>query len=42
MDKCYIRIYEETKLDNQINDKNIVMQNTLCHIIIQKDDKKHT
>jgi hypothetical protein len=36
----YIYIYKETKLDNQINDKNTVMQNTLFYVIVQKDDKK--
>jgi hypothetical protein len=37
MDKFYV--YKKTKLDNQINNKNTVMQNMLFYVTIQNDDK---
>jgi hypothetical protein len=37
MDKLYV--YKETKLDQQINGKNTVMQNMLFDVILQNDHK---
>ena len=37
MDKLYV--YKETKLDQQVNGKNTVMQNMLFDVILQNDHK---